>query len=401
MVSSSEVRVVCPSISFFFARLGASLVTSHTFFPLVGNFVFEDSGLNIVLGELFPVLSQSINWFQNLVGKRVRMSEVRSSNLETELSSSNDLVEGNTVVSAPQEVRAFHALDEVCSLDNDILARWPKLKSRYKERIEKAIEYSKTIEDFDDLVDPQTLSFYCLGLDSTAFVLHTPGIEAKEKVLGESLHLSLKFLTKEARVESAISQVAALEVENSKLKKDLITSMNEANVAKEKAKTLNDDIRVKRQLTLENDEQLLAAKEKIKTVAAKAVEAFQQTDEYNTMLFSWYFKGFELLRRYLVKHPYGVDLDSLTLKRWINKWSQMRLPTLRLLKVMPPRAPFLLRLVMTQRLLDHTSSSSIFFLVALCFGLTAFYLQNNMVFLCPVSYGLSIFHVGTSMTANS
>ena len=37
-------------------------------------------------------------------------------------------------------------------------------------------------------------------------------------------------------------------------------------------------------------------------------------DEYNTVLFSWYFKGFELLRRYLVKHPSGVDLGKLDLE---------------------------------------------------------------------------------------
>ena len=61
-------------------------------------------------------------------------------------------------------------------------------------------------------------------------------------MLGESLHLTSEFLTQEARVESAVARVAALEAKNSKLKKDLITSMNEANVAKEKAKTLNDDL---------------------------------------------------------------------------------------------------------------------------------------------------------------
>ena len=59
------------------------------------------------------------------------------------------------------------------------------------------------------------------------------------------------------------------------------------------------------------DEQLLAAKEKIKTIIAKAIEAFQQTNEHNTMLFSWYFKEFKLLRRYLVKHPVGVDMENL------------------------------------------------------------------------------------------
>ena len=32
------------------------------------------------------------------------------------------------------------------------------------------------------------------------------------------------------------------------------------------------------------------------------------------MLFSWYLKGFELLRRYFIKHPSGVDLENLDLK---------------------------------------------------------------------------------------
>ena len=50
--------------------------------------------------------------------------------------------------------------------------------------------------------------------------------------------------------------------------------MDEANTVNEKAKVLGDDLRVERQLTLEKDEQLQAAKEKIKTVAAKAIEAF-------------------------------------------------------------------------------------------------------------------------------
>ena len=67
-------------------------------------------------------------------------------------------------------------------------------------------------------------------------------------------------------------------------------------------------------MTQEKDEQLLSAKEKLVTIAARSVEAFQTTDEYNTVLFSWYFKGFELLRRYLVKHPSGVNMESLDLE---------------------------------------------------------------------------------------
>ena len=113
---------------------------------------------------------------------------------------------------------------------------------------------------------------------------------------------------------SLTSRMKALEGENSMLKKKLIQFMHEANTLKESSKTLADDFRAERQLTLEKDEQLLVAKEKLKTIAARSVEGFQQTDEYNTVLFSWYFKGFELLRRYLVKHPTRVDLQNLDLE---------------------------------------------------------------------------------------
>ena len=132
--------------------------------------------------------------------------------------------------------------------------------------------------------------------------------------VGESLYITSEYLTHKAKIASAVSRVEALEVENSKLKKDLIVVMDKANTVKEKVKALGDDLRAERQLILEKDEQLLAAKEKLKTIAAKVVEAFQQTKEYNTVLFSWYYKGFELLRQYLVKHPSGVDLENLDME---------------------------------------------------------------------------------------
>ena len=45
-----------------------------------------------------------------------------------------------------------------------------------------------------------------------------------------------------------------MEVELSKLRKDLIVAMDEANIAKEKAKVLLNNLKVKRQLTLVKDE---------------------------------------------------------------------------------------------------------------------------------------------------
>ena len=133
-------------------------------------------------------------------------------------------------------------------------------------------------------------------------------------MLGESLNIAFEYLTQEVKVASLAFRMEVLEAENSTLKKKLIESMHEVNTLKESSKTLADDLRAERQLTLKKDEQLLVAKDKLKTIAARSIEGFQQTDEYSTVLFSWYFKGFELLRRYLIKHPSGVDLHSLDLE---------------------------------------------------------------------------------------
>ena len=120
MVNSSEVRIACPSISFLFARLGGSLGV----FPHLENFVFKGNCLGVVLGDLLPLLRQSLSWFEGLVRGREVMSEVRSSNLETGLSSNGNPVEGDTVVSTPREVRAFYALREVCGLDTETVSRF-------------------------------------------------------------------------------------------------------------------------------------------------------------------------------------------------------------------------------------------------------------------------------------
>ena len=122
-------------------------------------------------------------------------------------------------------------------------------------------------------------------------------------MLGESLHITSKYLASEAKVEFARSHASSVEAENSKLRKELIAAMDDANQAKEKLRTLTEELRVERELTKENDKQIAAARERAKGLAAKAIEGFQQTEEYNSVLFSWYFKGFELLRRYFIKDP--------------------------------------------------------------------------------------------------
>ena len=75
----------------------------------------------MILGEQSPILGQSLAWFK---GETKRMSEVRSSELETGLSSSDGPVKGDMAVSAPRSVRAFYALEEACGT----LILWPGSK---------------------------------------------------------------------------------------------------------------------------------------------------------------------------------------------------------------------------------------------------------------------------------
>lgn len=84
------------------------------------------------------------------------------------------------------------------------------------------------------------------------------------------------------------SKVEALEVEVAKLKKGLITVMDEANIAKEKTKTLANELKVEKQLTVQKDKQLYVANQKVKSVSAKVVQVFHLNEEYNIVLFSWY-----------------------------------------------------------------------------------------------------------------
>ena len=131
MVSGFEVRAICPSVSFFFARLGAVLGVSGDFLPFVGDFIFTGCGLSLVIGELSSILGQSLAWFE---GENRRMAEVRSSELETGLSSSGNPEGGDTAVSAPRVVRAFHAFEEVCGLDDETVGRF-KDRFQFLERV--------------------------------------------------------------------------------------------------------------------------------------------------------------------------------------------------------------------------------------------------------------------------
>ena len=56
MLGSSEIRQLCPSVSFLFARLGASLGSFHTYCPPIEGLIFGGNSLGLVLTDLYPLL---------------------------------------------------------------------------------------------------------------------------------------------------------------------------------------------------------------------------------------------------------------------------------------------------------------------------------------------------------
>ena len=131
------------------------------------------------------------------------------------------------------------------------------------------------------------------------------------KVLGETMHITTQYLANKEKAVVANSKVEALETEASGLWNDLGAAMDALNASKEQAKVLTEQLESKKQLVKQKDDLLVSAAQQMKIDVAKAVTAFQTTKEYNTILFQWYFKGFELLRRYMIKHGLGTDLEDL------------------------------------------------------------------------------------------
>ena len=124
------------------------------------------------------------------------------------------------------------------------------------------------------------------------------------------MHITTQYLANEEKTVLAKSKVEELETEASGLRNDLGAAMDALNASKETTKVLTEQLESEKKMVKQKDDLLVNAGQLMKIVVAKAVTAFQTTEEYNTILFQ-YFKGFELLRRYMIKHGSGVDLENL------------------------------------------------------------------------------------------
>ena len=91
---------------------------------------------------------------------------------------------------APQEMLLFPSLFTfilAIILDPYVLffvvKKRPELESEFDERVQAAIQYARTIEDFNELIDPRTLACHCLGPEPSLYVLSALDREEKKRKL--------------------------------------------------------------------------------------------------------------------------------------------------------------------------------------------------------------------------
>ena len=72
----------------------------------------------------------------------------------------------------------------------------------------------------------------------------------------------------------------SVEVESSKLMKDLIEAMDIANKAKEKFKELSEELRVEKMLVVQKDEKIQAALLQIDSKCQKIIQKFMKSEQF-------------------------------------------------------------------------------------------------------------------------
>nr|POE57956.1 hypothetical protein CFP56_38319 [Quercus suber] len=236
----------------------------------------------------------------------------------------------------PSEVisRLPHTSEKACSFAHGRAIERPELEERYQRRIEVALGFALTLsfEDFKSLVGARRLYECCLGpepselapisptlssevvaaLPSSTVTPHVIRSKGKGKVLGETLQLITNYLSVEEKVVVTQSKAESAEVESSRLRKDLVEAMDQAMKSKEKADELKKALKVKKKLVAQKDDELQVALLRTAEARDGAITQFQESEHYFDLLFHYYFKGFELLRRWMLKYQgEAIDFSSL------------------------------------------------------------------------------------------
>ena len=99
------------------------------------------------------------------------------------------------------------------------------------------------------------------------------------------MHITTNYLNMEEKVVVANSKVESVKVECSKLRKDLIVTMNERNNMNEKIKELTKALHVEKALVVQKDEEIQVALLKIDAERKKIIQKFNQSNEFLDLQF--------------------------------------------------------------------------------------------------------------------
>ena len=114
----------------------------------------------------------------------------------------------------------------------------------------------------------------------------------------------------------ANSELEYVEVESLKLRKDLIVAMDETKKANEKIRELTKALCVEKVLVVQKDGEIQVANLRIDAKKDKVVQKFMQSEHFSDLQFIQYFKSFELLWRWTMKHHnLVVDFSNLDFEK--------------------------------------------------------------------------------------
>ena len=101
--------------------------------------------------------------------------------------------------------------------------------------------------------------------------------------------------------------------------------MDQVTKAKEKVKELKDALKVEKKLVIQKDEEIQAALLKTNKECEKVITKVLEFDCFSNLQFVQYFKGFMLLRRWMMKHHSQVadfvnlDFEAIDTKILANE----------------------------------------------------------------------------------
>ena len=124
--------------------------------------------------------------------------------------------------------------------------------------------------------------------------------------------LKADYLSNKEKVVMANSKNEFVEAESSKLRKDLIETMDETNKVKVKIEELNEALRVEKMLVIQKDKDIQATLLRTDFEREKIIQQFIKSKHFSDLQFIQYYKGFELLHRWIMKHHnHAVDFSIL------------------------------------------------------------------------------------------